>query len=69
MSARLGLLLLVFFGLVALLAIPLGRYMARVFAGEARAIARLLGPVERLVYRASGIDPRASTPGESTRSA
>ena len=57
MSARLGLLLLVFFGLVALLAIPLGRYMARVFAGEARAAARLLGPVERLVYRASGIDP------------
>jgi potassium-transporting ATPase potassium-binding subunit len=57
MSARLGLLLLVFFGLVALLAIPLGRFMARVFAGEARFSAGVLGPVERLVYRASGIDP------------
>ena len=57
MSARLGLLLLVFFGLIALLAIPLGRFMARVFAGEARTSARLLGPVERLVHRMAGIDP------------
>jgi K+-transporting ATPase ATPase A chain len=57
MSARLGLLLIVFFGLVALLAVPLGRFMARVFAGEARLSARLLGPVERLVYRAAGVDP------------
>ena len=57
MSARLGLLLVVFFGLVALIAVPLGRFMARVFAGEARVSARLLGPIERLVYRAAGVDP------------
>lgn len=57
MSARLGLLLIIFFGLVALTAVPLGRFIARVFAGEARLSGRLLGPVERLVYRAAGVNP------------
>lgn len=36
---------------------PLGGYIARVYRGDARLAARLLGPLERLVYRALRIDP------------
>ncbi|HEX5650639.1 MAG TPA: potassium-transporting ATPase subunit KdpA [Steroidobacteraceae bacterium] len=36
---------------------PLGVYMARVFAGERTSLMPLLGPVERLVYRVSGVVP------------
>ncbi|MFO0756375.1 MAG: potassium-transporting ATPase subunit KdpA [Byssovorax sp.] len=57
MSARVWVLNLVFFALLALLALPLGRYMTRVFAGENASTARLLGPVERLFYRLAGVDP------------
>ena len=35
----------------------LGAYMARVYQGEHVALARVLGPVERLIYRAVGTDP------------
>ena len=44
----------VYFALLLLLAIPLGGYMARVYQGEARLVGRLLGPVERLLYRFLG---------------
>jgi K+-transporting ATPase ATPase A chain len=40
-----------------LLVKPLGRYMAHVYAGEHTFLDRLLRPVERLIYRAAGIDP------------
>lgn len=45
------------FYLVALvgLGLPLGAYMARVYAGEAKIAQRILGPFERLLYRASGV--------------
>ena len=36
---------------------PLGDFMARVLAGERHWLSPVLGPVERLLYRASGIDP------------
>jgi K+-transporting ATPase ATPase A chain len=39
------------------LAAPLGAYLARVYTGEARWAQRLGGPLERLLYRASGVDP------------
>ncbi len=42
---------------VVALARPLGLYMARVFQGQRTFLSGLLGPVERLVYRLSGIDP------------
>ncbi len=47
--------------LAALLALvkPLGLYMARVYRGERTFLARVLGPVERLIYRAAGVDPAA----------
>ncbi len=37
---------------------PLGLYMFRVFEGERQPLPRVLGPVERLLYRLSGVDPR-----------
>jgi K+-transporting ATPase ATPase A chain len=36
---------------------PLGAYMARVYRGEAKIAQRVLGPVERLLYKALRIDP------------
>jgi K+-transporting ATPase ATPase A chain len=57
MSARYYILLIAFFVLVALTAWPLGRYMARVFAGTNGFGRKLGGPIERLLYRAAGVDP------------
>jgi K+-transporting ATPase ATPase A chain len=37
---------------------PLGLYMKRVFCGERTFLDRLLRPVERIVYRTSGVDPK-----------
>ncbi|MCX6841839.1 MAG: potassium-transporting ATPase subunit KdpA [candidate division WOR-3 bacterium] len=46
------------FWLLALigLAVPLGRYMARVFLGERVFLTGILRPFERFVYRACGVD-------------
>jgi K+-transporting ATPase ATPase A chain len=44
------------FLLTVLLAYPLGKYIAKVFKGE-RTITDFLNPVERLIFRLSGIDP------------
>ena len=44
-------------GVLVLAAVPLGRYMARVYEGQPTVLGRALGPLERLIYRASGIDP------------
>jgi potassium-transporting ATPase potassium-binding subunit len=45
-------------GVLVLCTKPLGRYMARVFEGERTWLDPILRPVERLIYRISGIDPR-----------
>jgi potassium-transporting ATPase potassium-binding subunit len=46
------------FSLVVLaLTRPLGTYMFRVFEGRRQPLPRVLGPVERLLYRLSGVDP------------
>src|SRR5579864_5702881 len=37
---------------------PLGWYMAKVYEGEAPVLGRLLGPVERGIYKAWGVDAR-----------
>jgi K+-transporting ATPase ATPase A chain len=49
--------LALFSGLVLLTTRPLGAYMHRVFEGEHRPLPRVLGPVERLLFRLSGVDP------------
>ena len=40
------------------LSVPLGRFMARVLEGERTWLHALLGPLERLMYRAAGVDPQ-----------
>jgi K+-transporting ATPase ATPase A chain len=47
----------IFIALVVGAAAPLGGYMAKVFAGERTFAHRLIAPVERLIYRLSGVDP------------
>ena len=44
-----------FFAVVVAVAVPLGAYMARVYEGEATLLSRVLGPLERLMYRAAGV--------------
>lgn len=43
--------------LVVVAAVPLGGYMARIYAGEPTFLSSLLGPVERALYRVAGVDP------------
>ncbi|MFH1103537.1 MAG: potassium-transporting ATPase subunit KdpA [Actinomycetota bacterium] len=58
MSISSWLQLLVLIVVVVATAIPLGRYMARVYGdGEKAPGDRFFGPVERLIYRACRIDP------------
>jgi len=45
------------FLLTVILAIPLGRYIAKVFKGE-RTILDFMGPVERQIFKICGIDPQ-----------
>jgi K+-transporting ATPase ATPase A chain len=53
-----GLLQLALYVVVLVLLVkPLGAYMAAVFQGERTFMSPLLGPVERLIYRISGVDP------------
>lgn len=47
----------IFLGLVTLISVPLGLYMARVFAREATFLDPFLLPVERLIYRISRVRP------------
>lgn len=41
------------------LAKPLGSYMARVYEGKSFGLDRLLGPIEKLIYRLCGIHPNS----------
>jgi K+-transporting ATPase ATPase A chain len=47
-----------YFGALVALTKPLGAYMARVFEEKPCGLDRVLGPLERLIYRVSGIDPK-----------
>ena len=49
----------VFFALVLAIAKPMGLYMARVYEREKTWLDPLLGPVERLLYRVTGVDAKA----------
>jgi K+-transporting ATPase ATPase A chain len=48
--------ILLFFGIILLITKPLGVYMARVFERERTFADRLFGPIERVLYRITGID-------------
>jgi len=49
--------LAVYFLLLLAITKPLGVFMARVFEGEKTLLSRLLGPLERLIYRVCRVDP------------
>jgi len=49
---------LVLFGLVLVAVKPLGAFMARVFQGESTFLTPILAPVERMIYRFCGVDPK-----------
>src|ERR1017187_9390981 len=48
-----------FFVLLLLAAKPMGLYMARVFERQKTLLDPVLGPVERLLYRVTGVDSKA----------
>jgi len=48
----------VYLGLILLVTKPLGVFMTRVFAGEKTFLDPVLRPVERLVYRITGVDEK-----------
>ena len=58
MTALAFLKIAVYFLLVLAVTKPLGLYMRRVFSGERTFLDPVLGPVERLVYRLGGVDPK-----------
>jgi len=47
----------IFAALVTAVSVPLGRYMARVFAGERTFLDPVLRPIERAIYRICGVHP------------
>jgi K+-transporting ATPase ATPase A chain len=57
MTAQAWLQIAVYVAVLTALVPLLGAYMARVYQGERVALTRLFGPVERLTYRALGVDP------------
>ncbi len=58
MTANGWLQILLFFALVVALTPLVGAYLFRVFEGERQPLPRVLGPVERGLYRLGGIDAR-----------
>lgn len=57
MSAAAAFAIVVYVALLALLAWPLGAACARALAGERTWLSRLLGPLERAIYRFAGVRP------------
>jgi K+-transporting ATPase ATPase A chain len=55
MSANGVLQIALYFTVLLLLVKPLGLYMARVYEGKPMFLGRVLGPVERLIYRICGV--------------
>jgi K+-transporting ATPase ATPase A chain len=53
--------LALYLGVLVLLVKPLGAYMAAVYEGRRTWLAPVLGPVERGIYRAAGVDPAAES--------
>ena len=54
-----GWLQILFFSAIILaITKPLGVYMFRVFEGDRQPLPRFFGPIERLLYRLCGVDPR-----------
>ncbi|HSZ82127.1 MAG TPA: potassium-transporting ATPase subunit KdpA [Polyangia bacterium] len=50
--------IIVFFAAIVAVTKPLGIYMHRVFEGDRQPLPRVFGPLERLLYRLSGVDAK-----------
>jgi K+-transporting ATPase ATPase A chain len=50
--------IVIYFVVLTALAVPLGRFMARVFEGERTFLSPVLAPVETGFYRLAGVDPK-----------
>lgn len=48
--------IVIMFGASLLFAVPLGKYMANVFAGNRTLLDRVMGPIEKLFFRITGIN-------------
>lgn len=59
MTANGILQILIFFGLVLLLTKPMGIFLTKVYEDEPHLLKKILGPMERLIYRLIGVDPTA----------
>jgi K+-transporting ATPase ATPase A chain len=57
MTANGFLQILIYLVVLLALAKPLGLYMARFYEGESAGLDRLLGPLERMIYRLCGVRP------------
>jgi K+-transporting ATPase ATPase A chain len=57
MTGNMQLQMLIYLIALLILVRPLGGYMARVYRAEPFWATRILGPLERLIYRLSGVDP------------
>lgn len=49
--------IIVMYGLVMLLAIPLGRYIGKIFNYESTWLDKIFDPIDKLFYKAGGINP------------
>jgi K+-transporting ATPase ATPase A chain len=58
MTANGWLQIAVFLALILAITKPLGVFMARVFSGERTFLDPVLGPIERLLYRVTGVDEK-----------
>src|SRR6188474_3109493 len=50
--------ILVFLALIVAGIKPIGLYMFRVYEGDRKPFPRVLGPIERFLYRLCGVDPK-----------
>jgi potassium-transporting ATPase potassium-binding subunit len=57
--------ILIFLVVLFLLVKPLGTYMARVYEGQRTVLDRLLGPLERWLYRLCGVNPQEDMPWQT----
>lgn len=59
MSSSWILEVLIFLGILTVIAVALGEYMAQVFEGKRNVLSFLMAPIERGLYKLCGVDPNA----------
>src|SRR6185295_2118745 len=59
MTANNWIQICLYLGVLVACAKPLGWFMSRVFQGQPCGLDRVFGPLERLMYRLAGVDPKS----------